>query len=192
MARLGRSIAPIENLGLIDQGVAPEMAALARYLVAPLSAGFSHVVTHAYEGGHPDHDSVAFAVHAACALIARSGGAPPRIVEAPLYNAPTGEFIPQVFLPHADAGPDFCMQLSPEEQELKRAMYACHVSQARLAEDFGVTHESFRIAPRHHFCAPPHPGPLCYEAFVWLFNGRRWRNLAWKAMRELDLHEVLA
>ena len=42
--------------------------ALARVL-RPLLAGTRVVVTHAYEGGHPDHDAVAFAVHAAVAEV---------------------------------------------------------------------------------------------------------------------------
>src|SRR6185437_9724842 len=47
------------------------------------------VFTHAYEGGHPDHDAVAFAVHAACRL----SDIPPAIVEMPYYHRQDGRLI---------------------------------------------------------------------------------------------------
>jgi LmbE family N-acetylglucosaminyl deacetylase len=57
------------------------------------------VLSHPYEGGHPDHDATAFAVHAACRLMARRVGGSPRIVEFACYHAGegslrTGEFLP--------------------------------------------------------------------------------------------------
>jgi LmbE family N-acetylglucosaminyl deacetylase len=160
-----------------------------RHLVKQMQ-GFQQVITHAYEGGHPDHDSTAFCVHAACALIRRSGGAPPVIIEAPLYNAPGGRYVHQVFLPHHDAGPVLLVQLSEEQQALKRRMYACHETQGKTFNDFHVEKEQFRVAPRYHFCAPPHSGDVGYNQFGWPLNGRVWRRHAWKAVRELDLLEL--
>jgi LmbE family N-acetylglucosaminyl deacetylase len=160
-----------------------------RHLVKQLR-GFQQVITHAYEGGHPDHDSTAFCVHAACALIQRSGEVPPTIMETPLYNAPGGRYVHQVFLPHADAGPILSMPLSEEQKILKRRMYACHESQGKTFDDFHVEKEQFRVAPRYHFCAPPHSGDVGYNQFGWPLNGKVWRRRAWKAVRELDLLEL--
>lgn len=189
---LERPLGPLVGLGIRDQEAVWHLTTLSRWLVDPLRSNFTHVVTHAYEGGHPDHDAVAFAVHAACALIARDGGVPPVILEAPLYNGPDGEFIRQTFLPHEDAGPAFALRLNPEEQALKLRMFGCHASQKSTFKDFHVQEELFRLAPRYHFSRPPHAGPVGYEKFGWPVTGRRWRRLAWQAMRDLNLLQELA
>lgn len=191
LALLGRKIEPLSNLGIADQEASFNMVPAARYLAARLR-DFSHVVTHAYEGGHPDHDATAFSVHAACALIARQGEIPPVIVEAPLYNAPNGAFQHSKFLPHPDAGPTVRFALSPAEQDLKRRMFACHVTQRSVFEPFDIETESFRVAPRYHFCAAPHPGDVGYNRYMGAFTGRVWRRHAGRAMRELNLLEELA
>ncbi|MDE2489085.1 MAG: PIG-L family deacetylase, partial [Alphaproteobacteria bacterium] len=74
-AELERALAALgvrarrESLGLADQGAAPRMADLARRL-GPILRGADLVLTHAYEGGHPDHDACALAVQGACARLA--------------------------------------------------------------------------------------------------------------------------
>jgi LmbE family N-acetylglucosaminyl deacetylase len=192
LALLGRAFVPYHNLGISDLETTFHLASASRHLAHHLRAGFAHVITHAYEGGHPDHDSTAFCVHAACALIARNGGTPPVIVEAPLYNGANGEFEYRNFLPHPDAGPIVDLELSPEEQALKRRMFECHASQGKILSSFGVERELFRLAPRYHFTAPPHPGPVGYDRYRWHVGGRLWRAQARRAMRALNLLEELA
>jgi LmbE family N-acetylglucosaminyl deacetylase len=193
LALLGREITPMRNLGIADQEAAFNLAAAARNLARTARTGFSHIITHAYEGGHPDHDSTAFCVHAACALIARDGGTPPVIVEAPLYSAPRGgAFIHNQFVPHSDAGPVICFPLTSAEQDLKRRMFECHATQSSVFAPFDVTEEKFRQAPRYHFAAPPHAGDVGYNQYMGPFTGRIWRRHAWRAMRELDLLQELA
>src|SRR4029077_3455583 len=52
-----------------DQQAAFRLAELARRLAALFAErGIAVVLTHACEGGHPDHDAVAFAVHGAARL----------------------------------------------------------------------------------------------------------------------------
>jgi N-acetylglucosamine malate deacetylase 2 len=189
---LGREIEPEINLCVIDQEVTCELVALARYLVAPLQAGFTFVVTHAYEGGHPDHDSVALAVHASAALVRQSGGAPPTILEAPIYSGASDSRVLQSFLPHADAGPALCLDLTQEERDLKRRMLLSHVTQQHVLDGFDLAREQFREAPRYHFSAPPHAGRLGLDAWRWQVTGRAWRRAAWRAIRELGLIEELA
>ena len=189
LALLNRDIAPFECLGIGDQEATHNLVVVTRHLVTQIT-GFQQVITHAYEGGHPDHDSTAFCVHAACALIQRSGTAPPVIIEAPLYNAPAGRYVHQIFLPHPDAGPVLSVTLSQEQQTFKRKMYACHETQNKTFNDFHVEKEQFRVAPRYHFCASPHSGEVGYNQFRWPITGRVWRRTAWKAMRELDLLDL--
>jgi N-acetylglucosamine malate deacetylase 2 len=58
------------QLGMPDQEASFRLVELAAALAAKFSALRPEVVmTHAYEGGHPDHDATAFAVHTACALV---------------------------------------------------------------------------------------------------------------------------
>ena len=58
------------SLGVPDQEAAFHLADLARRLAALFEErGIAVVLTHAYEGGHPDHDAIAFAVHAARDLL---------------------------------------------------------------------------------------------------------------------------
>ena len=95
---LGREIAPMSNLGIADQEAAFDLVPAARYLASRIRSGFSHIVTHAYEGGHPDHDSAAFCVHAACALIAKQAACRRSVVEAPLYVTRRREFSSTIYL----------------------------------------------------------------------------------------------
>jgi LmbE family N-acetylglucosaminyl deacetylase len=192
LALLSRAIAPMHNLGIADQEAVFNLVATSRHLAHRLKPGFTHVITHAYEGGHPDHDSVAFCVHAACALVAKDGTTPPVIVEAPLYNAPAGTFVHNRFLPHGDAGPVAVFRLSSAEQDLKRRMFECHVTQRNVFPDFDLNEEKFRQAPRYHFAAPPHPGDAGYNQYMRPFTGRVWRRHAWQAMREMDVWRQLA
>ena len=191
LALTGRDIAPSYNLGIPDQATGDNLVATVRHLMPRLKTGFDYVITHAYEGGHADHDSTAFCVHAACALIAREGGTPPLIVEAPLYSAPDGEFVWGRFLPHDDAGPVSVFPLSSGEQERKRRMFECHASQRQVFTNVGLEKESFRQAPRYHFSAPPHAGTIGYAQFMGAGAGRAWRRRAWEAMRDLGLWEEL-
>jgi len=63
------------SLGLPDQTAPRNLAAAARRLSEMFGGGgVRTVLTHCYEGGHPDHDATAFAVRAACRLLALPGG----------------------------------------------------------------------------------------------------------------------
>src|SRR4051794_5156672 len=80
----------IETLGVPDQDASDAMPEIAERLRALLQ-GVGLVLTHAYEGGHPDHDATALAVHLA---VDRA-----KVIEFPLYHAAvdgrlvTGEFL---------------------------------------------------------------------------------------------------
>lgn len=191
LALHGREIAPMLNLGIADQEAVFELVDTARYLVNQFRSGFSHVITHAYEGGHPDHDATAFCVHAACLLIAKNGATPPAIIEAPLYSAPDGTLVFSKFVPNADAGPPISLRLSPAEKDIKRRMFDCHVTQKKVFAGFGLDEETFRLAPRYHFSVSPHSGDVGYNQFKWPVTGRIWRAHAMRAMRALDLLEEM-
>jgi N-acetylglucosamine malate deacetylase 2 len=192
LALTGRKFVPHCNVDVADLEAALNLVSLTRYLCHRFRLGFDYIITHAYEGGHPDHDAAAFCVHAACALISKEGGTPPVIVEAPFYNAPGGVIRTNQFLTHGDAGPVACFKLSPAEQLLKTRMFDCFVSQRKVLTQFDLTEEKFRQAPRYHFAAEPDAEGAGLDKFGWELNGRKWRMHAWRAMRELDLMRELA
>ena len=145
------------------------------------------VITHAYEGGHPDHDATALAAHAACRLIEAQGGTPPRLVEMAGYHGLGGRFTAGTFITHADAGPPATMPLDATARRLKRCMFDCHATQRAVLASFTIDVERFRAAPRYDFRLPPHRGPLHYDSQPWGLSGEHWRGLAHAALQQLRL-----
>jgi len=92
------------SMGLVDQEASLDLAGLARAICALiLRLGLDAVLTHPYEGDHPDHDATAFAVHAGTALLSRSprnrDHTVPELLEMACHHAGTmGETVPAQFL----------------------------------------------------------------------------------------------
>ena len=138
----------------------------------------SLVLCPAYEGGHPDHDSAAFAVAAA----RRRVSSPFRHREFPLYHAgPGGAMVSGEFLhgPHAEV--EVC-SLSEVEQDKKRAMLRSFTTQQEILKQFRLLHESFRDAPSYDFTRPPHEGKLLYEYWNLGVSGEHWLLRARQAL----------
>jgi LmbE family N-acetylglucosaminyl deacetylase len=180
-----------EMLDLADQEASSSLVWLANRLVELFLEHRPELVfSHPYEGGHPDHDATAFAVHAASRMMARTGECPPRIMEFACYNAGLGSMRTGEFLPVPDL-PRFTRTLSNEQRVLKTRMLHCFATQARTLQGFGTRHEQFRAAPCYRFTAPPHAGRLLYENFEWGMDGPEWRRLAGMALRELEIEQPL-
>jgi LmbE family N-acetylglucosaminyl deacetylase len=173
----------IERLGLLDQEVAYELVRLHGMLVDLLSSLRPRVVvTHGYEGGHPDHDAIAFAVHHACR---RLGPRAPALVEMTSSHIRRGRICSGRFLADPSA-PRCTVPLMGAESDLKARMVRCFRTQAPVIAALRPqrARESFRIAPGYDFSRPPHSGALLYEVFHWAFGGmtwRRWRRLCAEA-----------
>lgn len=161
-------------LGVPDQDATLAISAIAGRLCALFRTHrVEAVLTHAYEGGHPDHDATALAVH----LAARGG---PEIVEFAGYHAaPDGGMRTGAFLPGT---PDALVRLSPHDAARKAAMLACFRTQAAILSHFDPKQERFRNAPAYDFTAPPHPGRLNYENWGWSMTGTEWRKHASRAL----------
>ena len=146
------------------------------------------VFTHPYEGGHPDHDACAFAVHTAVRLLSRSSqhaGETPPICETPFYHAgANGSMQTGAFLPHPRALAELVCPLSPGERISKERRLLCFRSQAETLSQFACEQERFRMAPQYDFSNPPHGGQLFYEQFPWGMTGARFVSLAEQAFRE--------
>ncbi len=139
------------------------------------------VLSPAYEGGHPDHDSAAFAI-AVARYQARENFVHR---EYRLYHAsPNGQMDTASFLP-AKTGPTEILRFSPEERELKAQMVGCFTTQAKMLRQFESSDEQFRDAQSYDFDRPPHEGALLYERWGWGISGADWRRQAAKAFNEL-------
>ena len=172
------------TLGVADQGAALDLAGLARRIAAAMQDTRPEVVaTHPYEGGHPDHDATAFAVHAARHLL---GGAAPALVEMASYHAgPHGIEVGR-FLP-AEGCEEVALPLSAQACALKRRMIDCFVTQQETLRYFPVGAERLRLAPCYGFAEAPHAGRLFYEHFPWGMTGERFRRLAVAALADLGI-----
>ena len=173
------------RLGLADQEACRELVRLVNDIAAVLRRERpAAVVTHAYEGGHPDHDATAFAVHGACQLT--EDGSAPSVIEMPLYHADRGRLVAGRFLPADSAG--VTIPLRREARRRKRRMVACFQTQRRVLSQFDLRTERFRLAPTYNFAAPPHPGTLIYETFGWRIDAAaEWRRNSAAALAELGL-----
>ena len=174
-----------------DQRAAGLLAEITRAIRREIEAFHPEMVlTHPYEGGHPDHDATAFAAWAAVQSIAEPQR--PLLAEAVGYHAGTGGQTVWMktgqFLPRSDADDVRVCHLRPEQQEKKRALLGCFSSQAETLGQFGVEREAFRLAPAYCFGRAPHEGVLLYEAHGWGgLTGAEFRSRAIAAMQDLGL-----
>ncbi|ACG72310.1 LmbE family protein [Anaeromyxobacter sp. K] len=159
--------ADVIGLGVVDQEASEAIAAVARDLAALVrSLRPRLVVTHAFEGGHPDHDATALAVRSARALLARTPGGAPALAEMTSYHrGPDGAVVTGAFLPSRAA--ERVRWLEPAARETKRRMLAAYASQRETLAPFRADVERFRSAPPLDPARRPHPGALHYEAMGW-------------------------
>jgi LmbE family N-acetylglucosaminyl deacetylase len=174
------------ELGCVDQEASLHLVDLSRRTAALLrELKPEMVLTHPYEGGHPDHDATVFIVHAACELLRRQGLPAPVLVEMTSYhNSPQG-IRPGEFLENGDGVRS--VALSEAECDLKRQMFECYPTQRNTLGLFPIGIERFRPAPRYGFTRPPHEGQLFYESFPWGMSGDRFRTLAGEALGRLEI-----
>ena len=165
-------------LGGVDQESAQALPLLVRRFATVIADVRPElVISHAYEGGHPDHDSAALVAHAGTAM----ADYPLEHWEMTSYHAANGMFRCGQFLPSPEADlRELAIELSPEQREMKREMLLCYESQRSVLQAFAacMDEERFRPAPVYDFALPPHPGTLWYETQGWPMTGSEWRRLA--------------
>ena len=121
------------------------------------------LLTLAYEGGHPDHDS--------CSLLASEIAKITRIPvwEAPLYRRRRNEWSVQEFV--EPNGTEVPYMPTAEEIERKRQMCLEYPSQGDFLRIFGLEREMFRPQKQYDYSRPPHEGKLNYEQWQWSMTG---------------------
>jgi LmbE family N-acetylglucosaminyl deacetylase len=168
-----------------DQQLALDLEGGTRRLASLLVSRCSRVVmTHCYEGGHPDHDATAFMVHLSARILARNGGRAPAVIEMPLYREGPAGFTAQQF-PTEPAGSGLTLMLSGSQRDLKRRMMAAHRTQQPVLRSFSIDAERFRLSPDYDFTELPNRGRLYYERQPWGMTGTRWIELARNAYAAL-------
>lgn len=179
------------RLEIPDQEASLRLAELTRTMLGILrESGAEVILTHAYEGGHPDHDACAFAVHQAVRLQQRSGAQAPVIIECALYHAgPTG-IETGSFLPSASKEPEVTCNLTAEERRRKQALIDCFTTQRATLKYFSAATEKFRIAPHYDFTKPPHAGPAFYDNFPWGMTSKKFCELAREAQQALGMGDA--
>lgn len=173
-------------LDVPDQEAAQRLAEIIRRLAEILRFRKTRLVlTHAYEGGHPDHDSTSFAVHAATELAGRTG-LTVAVVEMPFYfDGPSG-LVVQQFTP-VDGLLEVAIRLTEAEQAVKRKMFAAHRTQRNVLALFATDIERFRDAPAYDFTkAPFGRNERWYTEEKFGMTGTRWLSLVARARTELD------
>ena len=126
------------------------------------------VVTHSYEGGHPDHDAVAFAISAVRSM----RDVPPfSAIEFAAYHESESGLVTNRFADGLVAG----ARLPPALRELKQTMLECFTTQRRVLASFDCEYESLRRAGSSDFSAPPVSGRIWYERLGWGLTGATWR-----------------
>jgi LmbE family N-acetylglucosaminyl deacetylase len=150
------------------------------------------VLTHPYEGGHPDHDAAAFVSAMACHFVPEI----PRW-EMTSYHAAPSTCAGHVASPAGvrsgrflQGSPDDWLEISlgPGARQTKARMRECFVSQADALDELDLDDkvERFRPAPVYDFSQPPHSGILLYETRPWVgVTGDVWRALAADAIAML-------
>jgi LmbE family N-acetylglucosaminyl deacetylase len=110
------------------------------------------IVTHAFEGGHQDHDVCSFL----CARLSQNFDVP--VQEMPLYrpNPAAGGLVYQTFA--TDMGEVECLQPTPAELETKQKMVAAHKSQDAVTSEFNMSREVFRAQISHNYLQPATEG----------------------------------
>lgn len=178
-------VAESDHAELIEWGIPDKQAA--RHLVqltnllVPMLHSHDLLLTHPYEGGHPDHDACAFVAHAAARLCRKKL----TLAEFSSYHLGPAGLTTSEFLDGSQEV--LTVELTEEQKVRKRWMLACFTTQSETLKYFPIHRERFRLAPAYDFTKPPHEGRLWYEQYDWGFTGASFCDLATRAMGEIGL-----
>jgi N-acetylglucosamine malate deacetylase 2 len=171
-------------LGVVDQESIFQAAELANRLSELLARRRPDVLlTHPYEGGHPDHDAVALVARLAVSQF--HGENAPALVEMTSYHARRCQCVTGEFL-NGSPEEEMCLQLTAIDRDHKRKMFDAYASQSLVLGAFETTQERWRKAPEYDFSRPPHEGKLWYECMGWPMTGEEWCAMATESIARIQ------
>ncbi|MCP9889430.1 bifunctional PIG-L family deacetylase/class I SAM-dependent methyltransferase [Cyanobium sp. ATX 6A2] len=188
MNYMGLSPTNLLNLGFNDQQLSYQLEALANSIVALIGEHEPDIViTHPYEGGHPDHDAVAFSCHHALMVLKRLGKTLPHLVEMTSYFSSGGERVLGEFAQDNYEG--MSIMFDQDSRTYKKGLYQCYASQLELLKTFPLEVERFRLAPCYDFTQPPEVPEILYDKYELGIKSRQWLELSRSASERLCAEE---
>ena len=169
--------------GLTDQETVFHLPGLVRRLSHDLR-GCDAVLTHAYEGGHPDHDTAAAAVQLACLYAGGDQKGAIVRLEFAGYHSRGGALVAGRFHPDP-AAPEREVDAAPSDRRARTEALACFTSQTATLAQVGFETERLRLAPVYDFRRPPPPGEALYDQWRFSLSSNEWRAIT-------SLHEATA
>ena len=177
------------NLGFNDQQLSYQLEALANSIVDLIGEHEPDIViTHPYEGGHPDHDAVAFSCHHALMVLKRLGKTLPHLVEMTSYFSSGGERVVGEFAQENHEA--MSIMFDQDSRIYKKGLYQCYSSQLELLKTFPLEVERFRLAPRYDFTQPPEVPDILYDKYELGIKSRQWLELSRLASERLCAGET--
>lgn len=171
--------AAFHSLDIRELETSFHLASLVRQLVRAINGiGPDIILTHPYEGGHPDHDAVAFGVQHAVRQLPWSVP----VWEFTSYHREGSASVHGKFLPNGDA--PLRLELTDAQRAQKQRMLDRFVSQLSVVAEFPLDAESFRPAPAYDFAHPPHTRPLGYELQGWGMPAMIWLTAARQVLKD--------
>lgn len=169
----------IARLGFLDSVTTYTMKPLVHEILRAIEQiKPSLIITHPYEGGHPDHDTTCLCVHLARDYAHRYEYTDEKIpiVEMTSYFVASGQMVASQFID--EGGDSVTIPLEKSQQNLKRMMLECHESQAYLLNIFPVETERFRVARAYDFTKPPAGGYFSYDMYPDSVDSKEWLQAA--------------
>lgn len=151
-----------------------------RLLLAAAIQDADVIWAHPYEGGHLDHDTVAWLVQDACA------GRDVRRLEFASYHSHAGRRSTfGAFWPDPDVE-QVTVTLTGQLWARKQAALACYASQAHILRKFPKPEqEAYRVAPVYDFTQPPPPPYIRWDTRHYLPTAEAWRGVVAGASKAL-------
>jgi len=166
----------IHDFGHPDREAINHLTDISRRLVSLFRSEKPQIVfTHPYEGGHPDHDTVAAAVAISVHSLGMLGDSTPCVCEFSSYflgsdgQTETASFVPS-------EKPEYVCVLNGREKVLKRMMFQEYSTQKKTLELFPIEHELLREAPSYNFFVPPNRGAVLYERYNGDIHWNDWHE----------------
>lgn len=140
-------------------------------------ADAAFVITHAYEHGHPDHDTAALCVRLARDRLVAARAPAPGLYEFPIYAMQDGKPVFGRFAPDPDA-PETVLPMTADDRARRNAALAAFATQRGLLRFAGGWEERLRPMAPYDFRRPAPAGSAWYDRHHWVMTLARWREHA--------------